>query len=264
MFKREDIKAGYLLRCTHLKEGRQFNMTVIPCRRSMPLVLAFSDTIETKEGDLACCNKGADWLPLSGFDANLTHASTYRIDEVWGYAAPMRLMDNTTEGRERLWKRDDTKRMTLAEIEKAMGYKVKIVKDGDPAPALFKKSSLYAGMVVELRDSSKRLVVSSDEGLLLVGEPAVRPGLCSKVRPYARLSEYIDGLTRTRDSQHPGDIMKVWGRVASASYVEEAFTTTTVGRKLIWARDDTKHMTLEEIGKALGHKVEVVERVSAK
>lgn len=267
MFNLSDIKAGYLLRCTQLKEGRVFNMTVLPCRRGMPLPAIFFDAIQTKDGDLAGCNPGKDWAPLSGFGSDLIHANTYRVDEVWGCASPMRLMDNTTEGRERLWQRDDTKRMTLAEIEKALGYKVKVVKAGDPAPGLFKKSSMYAGMVVELREGSKRLVVPSDEGLLLVGEPsqAVAGRTWDKyVRPVLRLSDYIDGLTRMRTGQLPTDIVKVWDRISSVGYVDDAFTTNTQGRKLIWERDDTKRMTLEEIGKALGHKVEVVERVATK
>jgi hypothetical protein len=266
MFKREDIKAGYLLRCTQLKEGRTFNMTVIPCRRNMPLPIFFKNFIQTEDGDLAACNPGKDWVPLSGFGSDLIHANTYRIDEVWGHTAPMRLMDNTTEGRERLWQRDDMKRMTLAEIEEALGYKVKIVKAGDPAPALFKKSSMYAGMVVELREGSKRLVVPSNEGLLLVGEPAPVPGHTWErpVRPFMRLSDYIDGLTRKREGTTPTDIVKVWDRIPSVGYVDDAFTTKTANRRLVWQRDDTKRMTLEEIGKVLGHKVEVVECVTTK
>lgn len=263
MFNLSDIKAGYLLRCTQLKEGRTFNMTVIPCRRSIPL---FSmGTINTQEGDLACCNPGKDWVPLAGFDSNLIHANTYRIDEVWGRVSPLRLMDNTTEGRERLWQRDDTKRMTLAEIEKALGYKVKVVKAGDPAPGLFKKSSMYAGMVVELREGSKRLVVPSDEGLLLVSDPVWTPNAFKKyTRNWLRLSDYIDGLTRKREGTTPTDIVRVWDRISTVAYVDDAFTTNTNIRRLIWERDDTKRMTLEEIGKVLGHKVEVVECVTAK
>lgn len=267
MFNLSDIKAGYLLRCTHLREGRVFNMTVIPCRRSLPMPLAIFDVIETKDGDLAGCNPGKDWVPLAGFDSNLVHACAYRIDEIWGPASPMRLMDNTTEGRERLWQRDDTKRMTVAEIEKALGYKVKVVKAGEPVPGLFKKSSMYAGMVVELREGSKRLVVPSDEGLLLVSEPAQRHPGCAwdrPVRSVLRLSEYIDGLTRKREGTTPTDIVKVWDRISTVHYVDDAFTTSTQGRTLLWQRDDTKRMTLEEIGKALGHKVEVVECVTAK
>lgn len=265
MFNLSDIKAGYLLRCTQLKEGRVFNMTVLPCRGSLPVPYGFFDVITTKDGDLAGCNPGKDWVPLSGFGSDLIHANTYRIDEVWGPVAPMRLMDNTTEGRERLWQRDDTKRMTLPEIEKALGYKVKVVKAGDPTPGLFKKSSMYAGMVVQLREGSKRLVVPSDEGLLLVGEPVKVLGTLSTYRrPVLRLSDYIDGLTRKREGSTPTDIVKVWDRIHSTSYVDEAFTTSTTGRKLLWERDDTKRMTLEEIGKALGHKVEVVECVTSK
>lgn len=43
MFNLSDIKAGYLLRCTQLKEGRVFNMTVIPCRRTplLPMAIFF-------------------------------------------------------------------------------------------------------------------------------------------------------------------------------------------------------------------------------
>ena len=259
MFKLEDIKAGYLLRCTHLKEGREFNMTVIPCRRNMPIFAPNSMT--TKDGDLACCNKGLDWLPLSAFDSNLVHLGTYRIDEVWGCAAPMRLMDNTTDGRERLWKRDDTKRMTLEEIEKALGHKVKIVQPGEPAPALFKKSDMYAGMVVELRNGEKRLVVPSGDGLLLASEakPAAHLYLPS-YRTTDRLAKYIDGLT----SSTCHDIVKIWDRIPGANYVNDAFTTSTVNRKLLWERDDTKRMTLEEIAKVLGHKVEVVQKVQGK
>lgn len=258
MFKREDIKAGYLLRCTQLKEGRVFNMTVIPCRRTAPPLLWF-EAPETKDGDLACCNPGKDWVPLSGFGSDLIHANTYRIDEIWGPAAPMRLMDNNTIGRERLWLRDDTKRMTLEEIEKALGHKVKVVKAGETAPDLFKKSSMYAGMVVQLREGSMRLVVPSDEGLLLVGEPARVTGTTLKnTRPFMRLSDYIDGLTRKREGTTPADVMKVWDRIPDTLYIDDAFTTNTDHRRLIWERDDTKRMTLEEIGKVLGHKVEVV------
>lgn len=265
MFNLSDIKAGYLLRCVHLREDRTFNMTVIPCRRSMFAPMVLFDVIQTKDGDLAGCNPGKDWVPVSGFDSDLIHANTYRIDEVWGPAAPMRLMDNSTEGRELLWKRDDMKRMTLEEIEKALGYKVKVVKADDPAPALFLKSSMYAGMVVELREGGKRLVVPSAEGLLLVSDVVWTPNaIKTYTRNCLRLADYIDGLTRKREGAVPTDIVKVWDRIPGVRFIDDAFSTNTVNRRLIWERDDTKRMTLEEIGKVLGHKVEVVECVTAK
>lgn len=268
MFKREDIKAGYLLRCTQLKEGRVFNMTVIPCKCTEPSPFWFGTVSATKEGDLAACNPGKDWVPLSGFDSRLIHANAYRIDEIWGPASPMRLMDNDTVGRNRLWLRDDTKRMTLEEIEKALGHKVKIVKAGETNPNLFKKSSMYAGMVVQLRDGSRRMVVPSGEGLLLVGEPTKVPGMfiTKDTHSVTRLSNYVDGLTHAGDRWGPinnKDIVKVWDRIPGAAYVDNAFNTMPAGRKLLWERDDTKRMTLEEIGKVLGHKVEVVEAVKS-
>ena len=260
MFKREDIKAGYLLRCTHLKEGRQFNMTVAPCLRSSAPMFWLGDMAATKDGDLACCNKGMDWLPLSGFDNNLVHANTYRVDEVWGYASPMRLMDNTTEGRERLWQRDETKRMTLEEIETALGHKVKIVQAGEPVPgpSRFKKSSLCAGQVVQLRKGEKRVVVPTESGLVLAN------GCGKAVTFYNQLKEYRDDLTHIKTAAKDLDIMKVWSRTVSLNNLANTFTATDEGRKLLWERDETKRMTLEEIAKVLGYKVEVVQKVQGK
>lgn len=260
MFKREDIKAGYLLACTDLDGGRKFNMTVIPTRSCFPFA---------KDGVLACCNKGMDWLPLSGFGSDLTHGGRYRVDEVYGYTSPMRLMDNVTTDRERLWQRDDTKRMTLEEIEKALGHKVKIVKAGDPDPNLFKKSNMYAGMVVQMRGGNKYLVVPSDEGLLLVGDPVpvfTAPavfGITKTHTPVFPLSNYLDGLVQESGvGGKDTDIVRIWDRIPGRDHVEEASTTSTEHRRLVWKRDDTKRMTLEGIAKALGHKVEVVETVN--
>lgn len=39
------------------------------------------------------------------------------------------LLDNSTEGRELLWERKEPKKMTVAEICKALGYDVEIVKE---------------------------------------------------------------------------------------------------------------------------------------
>lgn len=258
MFKIEDIKAGYLLVCTNLREGRSYNMTVIPCHGTVGL-------LNYEEGQLACCAKGHDWAPLCTFAPDLTCHGVIRIDAVYGRTSPQYLMDASTVGRELLWKRDDTKRMTLEEIEKALGHKVKIVKAGDPDPNLFKKSNLYAGMVVQTRSGRKCLVVPTDEGLLLVGDPVTMALYAHNktVTPTCPLSEYLDGLVlESGVGEKNTDIVRIWGRVPGQAYAMEANTTDTTHRSLVWKRDDTKRMTLEEIAKALGHKVEVVETVN--
>lgn len=239
IFNRDDIKAGYLLRCTDLRKdqnGRQFNMTVVP------------SSVLYNHGALACCNPGHDWAPLSSFNcATLIHANTYRIDEVWCYATPARAMDNSTEGRVRLWRR--RKRMTLAEIQKELGYLVKIVEEGkDDKATGFKKSSLTAGMVVKLRDGTHRLVLPSEKGMLL----AVTSGAvgCTAVAKY--------NADLTYPERADLDIVKIWGRVLSEAHVAYAFTAESIHRRCIWERDEVKRMTREEIEKALGYPVEIV------
>lgn len=256
IFNRDDIKAGYLLRCTDLRKdqnGRQFNMTVVP------------GSVLCNPGALVCCNPGHDWAPLASFDrVTLTHANTYRIDEVWSYTTPARAMDNATEGRARLWQR--RKQMTLAEVQKELGYLVKIVEKGEAdKPAGFKKSSMTAGMVVQLRDESRRMVMPSEDGLLLVGEtvPVCGEGVGSmrRVKP---LSDYADDLHSICKDDSGADIVQVWSRIQHRGHIDDAFTTSTVHRKKIWERDEVKRMTREEIEKALGYPVEIVPTVTVK
>lgn len=251
IFNRDDIRAGYLLRCTDLRKdqnGRQFNMTVVP------------GSVLAAPGALTCCNPGSDWAPLANFTRrDLIHANTYRVDEVWGYTTPQRAMDNDTEGRALLWRR--VKQMTLAEVQKALGYLVKIVEKGkDDKPAGFKKSSMTAGMVVQLRDTTRRMVVPSESGLLLVSEtvPVCGKGVGS-MRYVNPLIDYTDDLrTVVRTTDGAGDVMQVWGRIQHSGHIDDAFTTSTVHRTKVWERDEVKRMTLEEIEKALGYPVEIV------
>lgn len=54
------------------------------------------------------------------------------IMSVYGFSRfYLRVADISTDGRELLWKREETKKMTVAEVCKALGYDVEIVKDGD-------------------------------------------------------------------------------------------------------------------------------------
>ena len=135
IFKREEIKAGYLLCVESLEDGCKFNMTVIPAAQFDPGLYGLLVGLKPfASGDLACANPGKDWCPLSNFDDKLEGRSNHwRINAVYGYAPVQRIMDNTIEDRRLLWRRYLPKLLTPAEIEKALGYPVVLVEAGaDP------------------------------------------------------------------------------------------------------------------------------------
>lgn len=268
MFDKKNLKPGYLVRCTALKDqenlvkGEQFNALVTRARSMYGLFFKV-----TGDEFLGVCNPTKWWAPISGLDPDtLTWAESVRIDEVWGPAYLGYSMSYDTTTRARLWIRNETRRMTLAEVEKALGYTVKIVdgttdrtKDGKRP---FGKSQLQPGMVVERRDGTKWVVAPSKEGLFLAGAPVKSPVSPSvQFTPSIRLDRYTDNLIWV-DTSAPNakrsDIMKVWNVVTTTNYAEHAFTTDTEARQLVWVRDERKPMTVEEIEKALGYPVLIV------
>lgn len=259
IFKREEIKAGYLLCVEDQEDGRKFNMTVIPAKSPdmSPAGLMFATMVTgikpLAPGDLACANPGKDWCPLSRFDDKLEGGS-WQVNAVYGYTTVQHSMDNTIEDRRLLWRRYLPKLLTPAEIEKALGYPVVIIQEGENRkPIGFKKSSIQPGMVVERRDGAKRLVVSSEDGLVLY-------------LPSCRIEERLDTYTdtdgvpnrsRVYANAEAADIVKVWSRPSAAA--DFAYVTTdTARRSLLWERDEAKRMTMKEIEKALGYPVVLV------
>ena len=118
IFKKSDIKAGYLLVVKDIDSGEVFNMTVVPG-------LSFG------EEKLGVCCPDKHWWSLDTFDDDLQYVlvSSCEVQAVYGYAFNRLLLANTTEDRELLWKREpDAKKMTVAEIAKALGYPVEIVE----------------------------------------------------------------------------------------------------------------------------------------
>lgn len=265
IFKREDIKAGYLLCIENQKDGRKFNMTAIPAKSGLPSFTGLFVTITTgiqppESGDLVCANHGEDWYPLSAFDDKLeSENGLWRINAVYGYAPTWHAMANTIEGRDLLWRRYLPKLLTPAEIEKALGYPVVIIREGENRkPVGFEKSSLQPGMVVERRDGSKRLVVPTEKGLVLYLPP------CSTVMSLGIYVDTAEGPTcpRLYANAEAADIVKVWGRVECITDAKEANTVNTAHRRLLWERDEAKRMTMKEIEKALGYPVVLVEAVA--
>ena len=263
MFDKKNLKPGYLVRCTALKDmehvakGERFYALVTHARS------LYSEFFTVKESEfLGVCNPTKWWAPLSSLDpATMTWPDNVQIDEVWGPAYLGYSMSSDTTTRDRLWIRNETRRMTLAEVEKALGYTVKIVDGTETKDKKrpFGKSQLHPGMVVECRDGTKWVVAPSKEGLFLAGAPVNSP-----VVPCMLLSKYPDELkyVEPRDPFNPKsncrDIMKVWDVVTSTNYAKYAFTNNTTFRRLVWVRDERKPMTVEEIGKALGYPVLIV------
>jgi len=124
----------------------------------------------------------------------------------------------------------------------------------------FKKKDLRSGYVVECR-SGKRLLVA-------------RAGMFTQILVFPEgnwwgylKSGWTDILTYNTyaahcgayKGPHPNDIMKVWGLIDNTEHYDEVFTTKVEHRKLLWSREpEAKKMTVDEISKLLGYKVEIV------
>lgn len=74
-----------------------------------------------------------EYLYLKSYDDNLKYrlgVTDFDIVEIYGLSYnPQKSMDISTECRYLLWKRDEVKKMTVAEIQEALGYKIEIVED---------------------------------------------------------------------------------------------------------------------------------------
>lgn len=112
----------------------------------------------------------------------------------------------------------------------------------------FAVCDLKVGYVVEHRDGAFSMVCLASDG--------------TRVLCYARgcrmlVASLNDDLMY--DSSDPGyrrfDIMNVYG--LSNNY-NNALTLTTIDRKRLWKREEAKKMTVEEIEKELGYKIEIV------
>lgn len=122
MFKKEDIKPGYLARLVCIKDnpvhnkGAAFYATAFTCRGlfgddGTVLVARFENYLS---------------FPLSRFNRDMW-ADFYRIDEVWGPTLPHLSFNNSVLTRNLLWRRETAKRMTLEEVEAALGHPVELV-----------------------------------------------------------------------------------------------------------------------------------------
>lgn len=104
----------------------------------------------------------------------------------------------------------------------------------------FTKKDLKSGMVVELRNGSKRLIIECVEGLI-----------CAEISNADFASQYNKDLTHSVHKHL--DIQKVFDYpTISLNYMIDR------NKKPIWERKVPKRMTITEIEKELGYPVEIV------
>lgn len=116
ILKKEDLKPGHVVK---LRNGGK--ALVMPTKSLTVLVF------------LDYKNNVRAWTDLNNFDTKFLHkrSKDFDIVEIYGYsefATPSITTD--TSFRELLWKREEDKReMTIEQIEKALGYGIKIIKE---------------------------------------------------------------------------------------------------------------------------------------
>lgn len=133
----------------------------------------------------------------------------------------------------------------------------------------FAKKDLRSGYVVEFRSGHRRLVTRAGMFTQILVNPAT--GAWNYLSSGWRddLTANDDKCRRLADSESRNpilsdaklfDIVKVWGLVNATAHYDEVFLTeSTEHRDLLWEREpEAKKLTVDEISKLLGYKVEVV------
>lgn len=100
---------------------------------SLGHLVQFNDdsfALVAKSTEELCLSGPKDWFPLDRLDKNLTYKDSI-IKRVYGLsAANMHAWKLETIGRECIWERKtEKKEMTIAEIEKKLGYSIKVIKE---------------------------------------------------------------------------------------------------------------------------------------
>lgn len=113
----------------------------------------------------------------------------------------------------------------------------------------FTKDMLEVGMLVKLKNGNRAVVMQYGGGLFLM----INNNEC------AYLDEYNDDLTYDDDDEwRSEDIMEVYSLSNDITSLDFLFITDY--RNLLWKREKAVEMTLDEIEKALGHKVKIVNK----
>ena len=109
MFTKDDLQVGYLVRL----RNRQIAHVVNTDKKGM------------------CLNYVDSWDRLDNYNRDLTNAKVdfLDIDEVYGYTlCGYEAHKFEVDNRELLWEREEVKEMTIEDIQKALGHKIKVVE----------------------------------------------------------------------------------------------------------------------------------------
>ena len=110
-----------------------------------------------------------------------------------------------------------------------------------------KKSDLKTGMVVEVRNGEKYLV-------LLDNPYAPNMNLINFKGGFLQLAFYDEDMI----IQSAGRAFDIMGVYTLQDSIRDLFKERRLRYKLLWKREDCKAMTIEEIEKELGFKIKIV------
>ena len=141
------------------------------------------------------------------------------------------------------------------------------IRGGITMEKTFTKKDLRSGYVVEFKNGIRRLVTRTGMFTQILVNPESGDWNYLQSGWNVDLTAQDDRYRKMCDSEcdlpkfYPErfDIVKVWGLIKSTDKYSKVFTTNIEGRDLLWEREpEAKKLTVDEISKLLGYKVEVV------
>ena len=121
----------------------------------------------------------------------------------------------------------------------------------------FTKDDLKVGYVVKTRNDNLYIVMELNDGRLIFLGGVKGGWICVKPGTSGYLNAYSDDLLYTDSDDKKYDVMEVYG---FAGYSFYSLNVDTQSRPLLWKREEPKEMTHEEIEKALGYPVKIIEK----
>ena len=141
------------------------------------------------------------------------------------------------------------------------------IRGGITMEKTFTKKDLRSGYVVEFKSGTRRLVTRTGMFTQILANPETgewnylqsgwNDDLTAHDNRYRKMCDSECTLPRNYPNEYK--IVKVWGLIKSTDRYSNVFTTNPEGRDLLWEREpEAKKLTVDEISKLLGYKVEVV------
>lgn len=141
------------------------------------------------------------------------------------------------------------------------------IRGGITMEKTFTKKDLRSGYVVEFKSGTRRLVTRAGMFTQILINPDtgewnyLRSGWNDDLTAKHDFYRALNASECSAPKNYPNEykIVKVWGLIKSTDKYDKVFTVNTEGRDLLWEREpEAKKLTVDEISKLLGYKVEVV------